>query len=194
MSERLVKPVQSRRGVGWSKIEKAEGGAFGVEGSVYIKSQQDYMTRSVWRLYRKTPTLFNEYKTLLYCLEQGIPVPEPVSFEGDGRFARLVIRAVEPASELDDFLARADAEQSRQVIIRLALLLRRLHRLWWVHGALGNEHILVRPDGEVVIIDWEKARRNPFKRAREMRRFWRRTTCLDAAQRALFESVYRSGN
>lgn len=188
----MVKPPQSRHGRGWSTVHVAPGERWGLEGRVYIKRQSGYFTRVYWRFFRKTPRLVCEHRALNYFRVHGIPVPEVVSFTETPSVTELIIREVPNALPLDQFLKGDRPDSEKDVAVScLARLIARMHRLKWVHGALGNDHILVRDDGEVVLIDLEKTHWDPLRIRRDLARFWRRTDGFDESRRKLFVETYQ---
>lgn len=191
---RLVKAPQSRRGRGNSVVHLESGQDWGLGGSrVYVKRQEGYWCRPIWRLFRKTPTLRRELRGLRACKRLGVEVPEVVHYEDDGTRATLVLAEVEDALPLHQALAQPHAD--RAAILRsVAGAVARLHEGGWSHGALYGAHILVRAGAppQVVLIDLEKARFSPFSRRRDLDRLVRRSRFLDAEDaRTLFEQ-YRA--
>jgi tRNA A-37 threonylcarbamoyl transferase component Bud32 len=188
----LIKPVQSRHGRGWSVVRREDGQRWGVKGKVYVKTQSGYFTHPVMRAGWPTPTLTVEYNALSTLSRLGIHVPEIVDYRVEDTVIELTIREVADAEPLDEFLqGTADVERKDQAVRNLAQQIRNLHTAGWVHGALGNCHILIqKQDLNVVLIDFEKARWNPLRRYSDLERFWRRTACLNEEQSRLFQAVY----
>mgnify|MGYP002631026873 CR=1 FL=1 len=189
----LVKPAQTRRGKGWSVVYRDTGRLLcSAVQSYYLKSQSGYHSRPLWRLGLATPTLAVEYHALLTCRQNHINVPEVLLFRQDGDVTELALRNVENALPLNEYLAGpASSADKLQVVERIAIEIGKLHHLGWIHGALGNEHLLVQPDGAVTLIDFEKARWWPWSRRKDITRFWRRTQCLDKEQAAAFSRIYK---
>ena len=103
----------------------------------------------------------------------------------------LIIADVGPAKEFDDYLDQCENNEQRRIaIMNAADLIGRLHAHHWIHSALAPEHLLIRDDGSVALIDFEKAHLNPFKIRRDIERFWRRTDCLSTEEKALFMQRY----
>ncbi len=187
----LVKPPQSRRGKGWSVVYKQSGKAYDCERPVYIKRQSGYSTRVWWRAFRLTPRLVCEHRALRFCKQIDVASPEVVSFTDTPEMTELILEDVGPAKELNDYLSECDALDKQDVISQAAALIARLHAHRWVHGALGDEHILVRDSGQVVLIDFEKAHWNPLRIKRDLDRLWRHTSGLNDEDRLLFMQHYR---
>ena len=172
---RLVKPPQSRDGVGVSAVYLEPGERWGRPATqVYAKRQRAYYCRPVWRLFRRTPTLRRELRALQACRARGIPVPDIVAYHESGPEAELVVEAVRDGRSLIEALAEPGADRGR-ILDRSGALVGRLHRAGWVHGALYPQHLLVGPgpDYPVTLIDLEKARRNPLKRRTDLARLQR---------------------
>jgi aminoglycoside phosphotransferase (APT) family kinase protein len=189
----LVKPVQSRRGKGWSLVFIDEASNWGeTTGRVYVKAQSDYKARPSWRLFRLTHRLTNEHHALEYCHQHGIPAPKIVSFRENNEIAELVLEEVADAMDLMAFVNFGNPpETERAVFDQLGRVIKKLHSLGWVHGSLGNDHILIQPDNTVSLIDFEKAHWNPFGVKRDLRRFWKRNPYLRAEHKDWFLASYR---
>lgn len=189
----LVKPPQSRRGQGlsWVTVEPAADWQAG-SGRVFVKHQQGYWCRPIWRQFRRTPLLLRELRGLKACQRKGIEVPRIVDYQDDGIDSLLILVEVANAQPLDEALARTDADRGT-IISRTAQLIGRLHRAGWSHGALYPQHILIsrNDDCQATLIDLEKARRNPLKRGADLARFWRHAPALSEAEKAQFASHYR---
>lgn len=188
----LVKPPQSRRGEGLSyvTIESAADWQAG-SGRVFVKHQQDYWCRPIWRVFRRTPLLLRELRGLKACQRMGIEVPRIVAFQNDGVQSKLILTEVVNAQPLDEALARSEVDRSA-IINRAAELIGRLHRGGWSHGALYPQHILIsrNDDHRATLIDLEKARHNPFKRKADLARFWRHCPALTDSEQAQFNTRY----
>lgn len=188
----LIKPMQSRHGQGWSVVRKEEGRSWGVDGNVYVKTQSGYFSHPVARAGWPTPTLTVEYNALSALSKLGVHVPEIIDYRIEDTVIELTVREIADAKPLDEFLNdTAEDVRKNLAVSNLAQQIRRLHTAGWVHGALGNCHILVqKQECSVVLIDFEKARWNPLRRRSDLDRFWRRTACLNEAQSRLFNAVY----
>lgn len=187
---RPVKPPQSRDGKGVSAVYREPAAAWGAgHGQVYVKRQDAYWCRPIWRLFRKTPTLRRELRGLDACRRIGIRVPAVITYSERGSQAELVLAEIADALPLDQALDRADADRAA-ILGNVAGALGRLHRAGWSHGALYPAHILVStgPDPVVSLIDLEKARHSRRRRRDDLDRFWRHAPRLsEAEQRSLTE-------
>jgi Ser/Thr protein kinase RdoA (MazF antagonist) len=99
------------------------------------------------------------------------------------------------ADARDDGIEQAllEAGQQRQALAaRVGEVVGKLHRAGWVHGALYSDHVLVGNGAEAVVhlIDFEKAARNPLRRAGDLERFWRRNDYFTDSDRLAFETAY----
>jgi tRNA A-37 threonylcarbamoyl transferase component Bud32 len=191
---RLVKPPQSRHGHGSSAVFIEPAVNWGVGGrDVYVKRQDGYCCRPIWRLFRRTPTLRRELRGLAACQRMGIAVPGVVRYHEVGESACLILTEVHDALPLDQALALPGAD--RAAIVRsVAMVIGSLHARGWCHGALYPSHILVRanPAPEVVLIDLEKAHFSPLRRRRDLNRLWRHFGALSAAEARTFNVAYSS--
>ena len=189
----LVKPPQSRRGQGlsWVTVEPAVDWQAG-PGRVFVKHQQGYWCRPIWRLFRRTPLLLRELRGLRACQRMSVRVPEIVDYQDDGLCSTLILAEVSNSQPLDEALARHDADREA-IISHVAQLIGGLHRAGWSHGALYPQHLLISRDDDrsVTLIDLEKARRNPFKRGADLARFWRHAPALSESEKAQFASHYQ---
>lgn len=192
-SPELVKPLQTRRGRGWSVVYRDTIHRSGSTRTVYIKTQSGYTMRLPRRLFLRTATLDNEFHALTHCHKNGVNVPKIVWFRRCDEVIELALEDVSNAATLDEFLLECDDnELSFRVAARLGDQIGKLHRSGWSHGALGSEHILIQADDTVTLIDFEKARWNPLLRKRDLARLWRRSRLPDDAFKANFDQAYRS--
>lgn len=186
-----VKPAQ-RRGQGISEvfIDSAARWTAGA-GRVYIKRQQDYWCRPLWRCLRRTPTLRRELRGLQACVRLGIRVPQVVRYREQGGGAELVLAEVPDALPLDAALAEPGADRTA-ILDNVASVIGRLHAGGWAHGALYPEHILIGrgPDPAVVLIDLEKARHSPLRRRNDIARLFRYLDAISADERTAFIAQY----
>lgn len=186
-----IKPAQ-RRGQGISEvfIDSAAAWTAGA-GRVYIKRQQDYWCRPLWRCLRRTPTLRRELRGLQACVRLGIRVPQVVRYHEQDGGAELVLAEVPDTLPLDAALAEPGADRSA-ILHNVASVIGRLHAGGWAHGALYPQHILIGPgpDPAVVLIDLEKARRSPLRRRTDMARLFRYLHGISAAEQTAFVARY----
>jgi len=189
----LVKPLQTRRGRGWSVVYRDTVYRSGSAIIVYIKTQSGYTMRLPRNLFRQTATLDNEFHALNHCQKNGVNVPRIVWFRHCDDVIELALEDVSNASTLDEFLSECDDNELRfRVAARLGEQIGILHRSGWSHGALGSAHTLIQADGTVTLIDLEKARWNPLLRKRDLARLWRRSRLPDDAFRANFDKAYQN--
>jgi hypothetical protein len=107
--------------------------------------------------------------------------------------SRLELIEVPDAQPLDVALSAPGTD--RNAILRCAArIIGRLHNAGWSHGALYPHHILITcsKGASATLIDLEKARRNPLKRAKDLQRFWRHAPAMSDSERALFDAEYFS--
>lgn len=190
-----IKPPQSRAGKGSSAVYLEAAADWGAgPGRVYVKRQDAYYCRPVWRLFRKTPMLRRELRGLRACRRLGIEVPEVISYQEDDTRSVLVLAEVHDALPLQTALAGAGSERMR-IVGNVARAIGRLHRGGWSHGALYPDHLLVGPGPEhtVTVIDLEKARHSPLRRRSDLERFWRHARHhLNPAEIEHFDQAYQA--
>lgn len=112
-----------------------------------------------------------EYDALMALFSLGLPVPEPILHARSPRLERSMVlmgevphrRSLRQAIAADpDPVHRARAEA-----LRLAELAARLHGAGWYHRDLYLQHVVEREgDGELVLLDLGRARRERRPRAR----------------------------
>lgn len=192
---RPVKAPQSRDGKGISAVYVEPGRDWGSEAErVYVKRQNAYFCRPVWRLFRKTPTLRRELRGLTACRRLGVAVPDVVTYREAGSTAELVLAEVLGAEPLNQALLRPGADRDA-IVASVADAIGRLHRAGWTHGALYADHILVmnEPPHRVVLIDLEKARHSRLRRRTDLDRFRRHNAAhLSPAEADAFERRYHT--
>lgn len=191
----LVKPPQTRGGRGRSEVYLEPGERWGLAGGhVYVKRQEKYFCRPIWRFFRRTPTLRRELRALEACHRLSIPVPDVIRYEERGGKAQLVTAEVADSQPLGEALA-ADGDTRRMILRRVARALARLHRSGWYHGALYPDHILVgrTHPRTVTLIDLEKARRNRHRRDEDLQRLLRYLEPgLTNGERGEFQYAYQN--
>jgi predicted Ser/Thr protein kinase len=195
---RPVRPVgtPNRRGRGTSEVGLASGPSWPElgTGAGYLKRQQHYVCRPLWNFARATPTVRREARFLARAAAARVAVPR-VRFcmeSSDGR-AMLLLDAIAPARSLRDALRAVSAHEREGMLVGVGAMCAALHRARICHGALYDTHVLVRDDGGIVLIDFEKARRKvtrSWAAISDLRRFFRRTPALDARDRERILSAY----
>lgn len=107
---------------------------------------------------------WREWHLLADLHGQGLPVPRPaaarVQRSGRGYRADLVMERIAGAQPLADLLAQAPLSADRWIAIGATI--RRLHEAGVCHADLNARNILLVADGDVFIIDFDKAERRPL--------------------------------
>jgi len=195
--QQLVKPPQSRHGRGRSTVHLAPGAPWGMPDlQLYVKTQEDYNCRPVWRLWQSTPTFLCETSALKACHALGMNVPNLMSFRHEGDIAELVLEEISDAMPLHIFWVHASGERLNDVMFNVGHMVGLMHRAGWVHRALYPGHILIQPNAQdkASIIDFEKARRVISKRSfvSDLARFWRHCRYLKGSNIYSFFDGYGS--
>jgi hypothetical protein len=158
---------------GWSGVNRlllnsADGEAL----VVFLKRQQNYVRRTFLHPFTGESTFACEFKTMLFLLKRGVPVPKPVFFQqrpsAEGLQAVLVTEELTNYQPLDEVILKlsqtdANSRKVKRALIRsVAQALRKLHHARIQHRALYPKHLFINitdPENpETVIIDLEKAR------------------------------------
>ena len=198
---------------GWSgvcRLELRQGDD--VPWGIYLKRQENHAYRSLRNPFRLQPTAGREYRRLWELKAAAIAAPE-VLYYGERRNGRslqaiLMTREVPRSISLDAYLGLAHqrpAAEVKDILVKTAALIARLHRCYIQHCALYGKHVLIRgfsdrPTASVpgerqprpVLIDVEKARRRPLRLGialRDLSQFYRRTP-WDADQWETFVTHY----
>lgn len=174
-----VEEPNQRRG-GWSGVTKLEL-KHPVEGTcnVYIKRQQNHVTKSIMHPLRGVPTFQREAKNITRFTQHGIPTLTLVYYDErveQGNLQAILITAeLDGYQSLEQWLAQWETEplplrQKKQVIAKIAQVVRDMHNAGFRHGCLYPKHVFLKLDSEtgneVRVIDLEKARAWPIKHSR----------------------------
>ena len=178
-----VEPPNYRRR-GWSgvcriKLHTSTGAGIGV----YLKRQEGHCYRDTVPPFRRRPTAYREYRTLLKMKAHAIAAPD-VIYYGERRLGRvwqaiLMTREIPQNISLDDYLRQSPGRPHSEVTCVLretAALAARFHGCHWEHGALYGKHVVIggmapnAPDSPQAdrkpfpcLIDLEKARFRLFR-------------------------------
>ena len=188
----LMKPLQTKDGVGFSVIHRDQGRAWNVNDEhVFVKTQYRYFCHPLSRLGLRMPMLRRELIALRKCHRIGIDVPRVVLYRELGDMTELVISGIAASYPLDEALDLSAANRNL-IIENAARAIGSLHRHGWTHGALGNEHILVQPEQQcrVNLIDLEKARPGRWRIKKDLARFPRNSSCFSQTETKYFLDCY----
>lgn len=158
---------------GWSGVnhlflQSPGGNALGV----FLKRQQNYVRRTFLHPFTGESTFACEFKTMMFLIKRGVPVPKPVFFDEksttEGMKAILMTEELANYQPLDQALtnisqqAVIDRRLKRNLLKSVAQVIHKLHYARIQHRALYPKHLFVdisNPnDVRTVIIDLEKAR------------------------------------
>jgi hypothetical protein len=165
-----------RRG-GWSGVVKLELDTPDGKIGVFIKRQENHVTKSPLHPIKGRPTFEREFKNILRLRKHKLPTLEPVYFskrtqDGDLQ-AILITRELKGYTALDSekYLSYGDLICDKAHKIRLlntvADTLRSMHNHHFQHNCFYLKHVFVKPigdDWDVKIIDLEKLKRSIFKK------------------------------
>ncbi len=200
-------PPNIRRG-GWSGVcfhhlNLPDGGQVGV----FIKRQENHVKRTWKHPFRGIATCQREYDNLRRMQRWGIPVPEVVYFacrrEEKRTRAILITRELSGFKSLNHFFrpGQAEGRLRRHIMKTVACTLKDFHSHNFQHSSLYPKHILLRrdPDDEqsiqVVLIDWEKARRRMaslMAALNDLDIFYRHFPSVSRSEKILFWKYYWS--
>jgi hypothetical protein len=155
-------PPNTARG-GWSGVVKTELDVEDQTTSVFIKRQENHLTRTWQHWLSGIPTFQKEHTNILLLQALAIPTLEPVYFSRQGKKAILVTKALDDYISLDK-LCRNDLsiQQRRSLLETAARVISTLHLHRLQHNCLYPKHIFVSPSStgwDIRLIDLEKLRR-----------------------------------
>jgi hypothetical protein len=103
----------------------------------------------------------------------GVACPDWVATgEDDAGRAFVLVRAVEGGRDLRAFLgdpANAAPDRRRALAQRLGQVIAGVHRAGFDHPDLYSKHVLVRDDGSLALLDWQRCGRRRLTRRRRIR-------------------------
>ncbi len=152
---------------GWSGVGRMQFEKHGKSITVYIKKQQNHLSRSLLHPVSGEPTFAKEFRYMRYLTQRGIQTPEPVFFaqrkNAAGHQAILMTEELEGFSSLNQMNRHGlTILQQRTLIACVANALRNMHNAGIQHRALYTKHIFVKPQAQgfaVALIDFEKSRK-----------------------------------
>lgn len=189
---KLMKPSQTKDGLGFSVVYRDQGQAWNVaDEQVFVKTQYRYYCHPMSRFGIRMPMLRRELIALRAFRQIGIDVPRVIFYRELGDMAELVISGIAGSFPLDEALDLPAANRI-QIIENTARVIGLLHRYGWTHGSLGNPHVLVQPDHQsrVNLIDLEKARPGRWHIQKDLSRFLRKASCFSQAETKHFLDCY----
>lgn len=131
--------------------------------------------------------MIEEMETTLYLREQGFRVVEPFCALslGKGPFKKLAFVTVleEGAIEFLDALEDARGKERARLSRDLAAAMAQLARLGVYHPDLHLRNVLVRPDGTLAFLDFDRAKRKNITRRDVEAMFWRLYRYVDKMAR-----------
>ncbi len=170
-----------RRG-GWSGVVKIDLDTAKGKVGVFIKRQQNHMTKAPLHPLKGIPTFEREFKNIHRLRKYNVPTLEPVYFSkrninGDVQ-AILVTRELTAYTPLDSerFLTTGDlivnADHKKRLVYAVADILNDMHSHHFQHNCFYLKHVFVKPDGDlwdIKIIDLEKLKWTFFKKNAQFR-------------------------
>lgn len=151
-----------RRG-GWSGVVKYRLNSTSGDVHVFIKRQENHLTRTWKHILTGIPTFEKEYDNIQRLRNADIPTLEPLFFGKSGQKAILVTKSLEHYQSLETLtLSSLPLRKKRQLINAVAGVISRLHKHHFQHNCLYAKHIFIKPtddDWDVRLIDLEKMKR-----------------------------------
>lgn len=152
---------------GWSGVGRAQFEKDGKSITVYIKKQQNHVSRSLRYPVSGEPTFAKEFRYMRYLAQRGTQIPEVIFFaqrkNAAGQQAILITENLEGFCALDQLDAHAlTIKQQRTLIASVAKAVRQMHEAGVQHRALYTKHIFVKrqaQDYALALIDFEKSRK-----------------------------------
>ena len=154
---------------GWSGVSRMTlKETTGGEVAVYLKRQQNHARRTWRHPYSGEPTFTREFRVMRHLQRHSVGTPLPVLF-GERRQpgtvqAMLMTAELADYQPLDEIGANAWPLARRRKLLRaVAHMVRRMHEAGIQHRSLYAKHLFVKAHDDnfdVVIIDFEKSRRN----------------------------------
>lgn len=170
---------------GWSgvcriKVTLADGGEVGV----FLKRQENHITKTITRPSKGIPTFQREFRNIQSFINKGLPTVEPIYFarrmhEGNLQ-AILMTRELEgyQSLEKESFCSggeiMSDKAERVAILTSLASVIRSMHSHHLQHTCLYPKHVFVKKEGndwDIRLIDLETVRWKLFKRSAILRDF-----------------------
>jgi lipopolysaccharide kinase (Kdo/WaaP) family protein len=165
-----------RRG-GWSGVIKVDLDLPEGKISVFIKRQENHITKTLFHPLRGIPTFEREFKNILRMQKHNLPIMELVFFAKrviNGNLqAILITKALSDYIPLESerFLSSGDliknTAHKENLLSAVADTLRQIHHHHFQHNCLYLKHIFVKPvnddSWDIKIIDLEKLKWRLFK-------------------------------
>ncbi|MDP6937765.1 MAG: lipopolysaccharide kinase InaA family protein [Planctomycetota bacterium] len=107
-----------------------------------------------------------EFENLRDLARAGIPVPRPLGWGAMGSLSFVLMERVEHSKTLRQSLEEGEGSVPPQLLDGLAQLVASLHRAGWYHRDLYLEHVILRPDGSLCLLDLGRARQQASPRSR----------------------------
>ncbi|WP_043888364.1 lipopolysaccharide kinase InaA family protein [Methylophaga thiooxydans] len=167
-------PPNYRRG-GWSGVIQYQLPVAGKLSDVFIKRQENHITRNRSHCIKGTPTFQREYNNIQQLRQHQIPTLEPIFFAAYQTKAILITKSLTGYQSLEDLSPEHLSLQERHsLIIEIAKLIQQLHSHHFQHNCLYPKHIFIRQQTdqwEAKLIDLEKLRKRLFKKQAMTRDF-----------------------
>jgi hypothetical protein len=156
-----------RRG-GWSGVVKCVVDSFGKPETVFIKRQENHVTKTLMHPIKGIPTFLREYLNIQSLNAKNIPTLDVLYFEIKASKAVLVTKALEGYVSLDKIdLLTLHPRDRNALLTSIAKVIRQLHQYHYQHNCLYPKHIMVRQlanEWDVKLIDLEKLKYRFFKK------------------------------
>ncbi|ETD72929.1 3-deoxy-D-manno-octulosonic acid kinase [Pelistega indica] len=115
----------------------------------------------LWQGVEKTRS-WSEYRVMAYLYIQNAPVPRPIAAfyhrQGLTYEAALITEQVENAQTLIAVLQKTSPDDYAQLAQQVVTAIKKMHALNVNHADLNAFNILINPQGEIYLIDFDKAK------------------------------------
>lgn len=188
---------------GWSGVGCVQMLRHGERITLYVKKQQNHVSRSLLHPFRGEPTFAKEFRMIRHLNRHGVIAPQVVFFAQRsvkaGQQAILITENLAGFQALDQIATSGmTLPTQRSLVAKVAQAVKALHGLGVQHRALYPKHVFVRPLGdtfEVGFIDLEKSRKMlcpPLQAIGDLITFNYRTVDWDLPYRVYFLKAYFS--
>jgi hypothetical protein len=155
---------------GWSGVGRMQMLKHGERITLYVKKQQNHVSRSLVHPFKGEPTFAKEFSVIRYLSLHGVMVPRVVFFGQRsvkaGQQAILITENLESFHALNEISTTAMSLISKRTLVAtVAQAIKNMHAAGIQHRALYPKHVFVKPLGDsfaVGFIDLEKSRKMIF--------------------------------
>jgi len=166
--ERLLKRTRRDRETGYITVEveqEQDGALFFESRRIYIKRAELNLLRLLGQTLLKMRVPFSDFgeevRAYVALSSAGLKGPEPLVACTETRFifrkTALATLDIGPFQRLNRLVEKQDVQSRRRTVRQVARLVARMHNAAINHRDLYGEHIAIRPNGDVVFLDLNRA-------------------------------------